>query len=101
MTIGDDLISSAQTWDGRSTAKRATLRPGSWVDYAAWDRITHRHVQLIHRVYPRNPSIHSVPRPNKLSSLLFYATTRPAKLVKIGLYLERKISHDLVWEREG
>jgi hypothetical protein len=59
------------------------------------------HVRLVNRVYPRNPSETSLARPNKLSSLMFYLTTKPSKIIKVSKYLERKVKLDITWKRFG
>jgi hypothetical protein len=59
------------------------------------------HVRLISRVYPPNPTEKSVPRPNKLATLIFYASTKPAKLVKVGRFLQQKIKVDVFWKKHG
>eukprot|EP00158_Paraphelidium_tribonemae_P006886 Partr_v1_DN28017_c0_g1_i3_m56756 len=59
------------------------------------------HIRLINRVYPTNPTEKSVPRANKLSTLMFYANSRPAKLVKISRYLAYKIQLDVTLNNHG
>lgn len=59
------------------------------------------HVRLITRVYPKSPTDKSSPRPNKLATLLFYASTKPAKLIKVGKYLLGKVQVDIFWKRRG
>lgn len=59
------------------------------------------HMRLVNRVYPARPTEKSVPRPNKLSSLMFYASSKPGKLVKVGAYLELKVTNDVHWKRHG
>lgn len=81
-----------------------------------------RHVRLVERCYPppaaasmvfmdhtqldlnknKNPQLHCPhPRPNRLSTLLFYAQSKPQKVDKLGRYLEWRIHSDVIWHRIG
>ncbi|KAH6562361.1 hypothetical protein BASA50_006555 [Batrachochytrium salamandrivorans] len=52
-----------------------------------------KHVILINNVYPKEPGEEG-PRGSALSLVIFYATTKPYKLPKIGTYLERRVKLD-------
>ncbi|KAL1922113.1 uncharacterized protein VTP21DRAFT_10755 [Calcarisporiella thermophila] len=57
-----------------------------------------KHAKLITACYPKSPA-EKGPKPSELSYLTFYASSRPAKLLKVGRYLERKVARDTVKER--
>lgn len=59
------------------------------------------HANLLNRVYPPNPTEKSLPRPNKLSALMFYASSKPEKLFKVSAYLETRVRRDVKWYRHG
>ncbi len=66
--------------------------------YILWGRFSpQHHVQLVHSVYPKHASDQGKARGNKLSLLLFYASSRPGKLAKIGRYLRFKTDKDVLW----
>ncbi|KAJ3061145.1 hypothetical protein HDU98_002956, partial [Podochytrium sp. JEL0797] len=52
------------------------------------------HAALVNKVYPQVPG-DSGPRPQHLSTLLFYANSKPIKLTKVGDYLLKKVDQDL------
>ncbi|KAI9226791.1 MAG: hypothetical protein DHS80DRAFT_32409 [Piptocephalis tieghemiana] len=53
-----------------------------------------KHVQLIKKCYPALPE-EKGPRSSDLAYLVFYATSRPEKLVKVGAFLEKQTRSDL------
>ena len=66
--------------------------------YVLWGKLSPlHHVKLINSVYPKQAAEQGKPRGNKLSTLVFYATARPAKLTKIGRYLLFKTDKDVLW----
>ena len=54
----------------------------------------HRHSNLINSVYPTSPGEEG-PKSAALSLLVFYATSKPQKLPKIGAFLEAKVEKDI------
>lgn len=54
----------------------------------------HRHSNLIKNVYPASPGEEG-PRSAALSLLVFYASSKPQKLPKIGVFLEEKVEKDI------
>ena len=61
----------------------------------------YNHMRLVNRCYPANPTEKSVPRSNKLATLIFYLNARPAKLVKISKFLAYKIQIDVTLKHHG
>ncbi|KAL2912310.1 plasma membrane localization protein [Polyrhizophydium stewartii] len=59
-----------------------------------------KHVSLINNVYPKEPGEEG-PRGSALSLVIFYATTKPQKLPKIGAYLEKRVKADTRKSRFG
>ena len=59
------------------------------------------HIRLVNRCYPTNPTERSVPRSNKLATLMFYANSKPAKLVKISKFMSHKIQLDVTLKNHG
>ena len=59
------------------------------------------HIRLVNRVYPTNPTESSVPRANKLATLLFYVNSKPAKLVKICNFMAHKMQLDVALKKHG
>ncbi len=60
----------------------------------------HKHSTLIANVYPSAPGEEG-PKSSALSLLVFYATSKPQKLPKIGSYLEARVEKDLQRLRYG
>ncbi|KXS21592.1 hypothetical protein M427DRAFT_274206 [Gonapodya prolifera JEL478] len=58
------------------------------------------HVVLCNSVYPKTPG-HEGPNQANLSRLLFYASSRPHKLPKIGRYIEARAKKDFYAARIG
>ncbi|KAJ3097355.1 Protein EFR3 B [Phlyctochytrium planicorne] len=58
------------------------------------------HVTLINNVYPSEPG-EVGPKSSSLSLLVFYASSKPQKLEKVGIYLERKLKQDARRNRNG
>lgn len=56
-----------------------------------------KHATLVNNCYPTVPG-QTTPRSNELSYLQFYAESRPEKLTKVGVYLEKKVEAD-VWKK--
>ncbi|CAG8707638.1 15472_t:CDS:10 [Dentiscutata erythropus] len=53
-----------------------------------------KHANLINNCYPINPG-ETGPRSSELSYLVFYANSKPAKLTKCGVYLEKRVITDV------
>ncbi|KAJ3186383.1 hypothetical protein HK101_009697, partial [Irineochytrium annulatum] len=60
----------------------------------------YNHVTLVNNVYPSEPG-ETGPRGSALSLLVFYASSKPQKLEKVGLYLEKKLRVDMRKNRSG
>ena len=58
-----------------------------------------KHAQLIKSCYPTKEG-EKGPRSSELSYLTFYASSRPAKLTKVGSYLEKKVERDIAKGRK-
>ena len=52
-----------------------------------------KHASLINNCYPSRPE-EKGPKPSELSYLVFYATSKPAKLTKVGIFIERRVTRD-------
>ena len=65
-----------------------------------WCAWYHKHVTLVKNVYPQSPGEEG-PRSSALSLLVFYATSKPQKLIKVGRYLEQRVYQDLRSNRYG
>ena len=52
-----------------------------------------KHATLINNCYP-GPG-NTLPKPSELSYLVFYANSKPAKLTKCGVYLEKRVATDV------
>ncbi|KAF9436790.1 plasma membrane localization protein [Entomortierella beljakovae] len=52
-----------------------------------------KHASLINNCYPSKPD-EKGPKSSELSYLVFYATSKPAKLTKVGNFIERKVVKD-------
>ncbi|KAI8367581.1 uncharacterized protein BYT42DRAFT_586787 [Radiomyces spectabilis] len=53
-----------------------------------------KHANLTLNCYPTNET-EKGPRSSELSYLMFYASARPAKLTKVGSFLEKKVRKDI------
>ncbi|ORE20036.1 hypothetical protein BCV71DRAFT_92581 [Rhizopus microsporus] len=53
-----------------------------------------KHVNLIEQCYPGKEG-GTTPRSSELSYLTFYANSRPAKLSKVGSYIQKKVNKDI------
>jgi hypothetical protein len=53
-----------------------------------------KHARLVNQCYS-NKEGQMGPRPAELSYLTFYASSRPAKLTKVGAYLYNKVHYDI------
>ncbi|KAI7871200.1 hypothetical protein BDF14DRAFT_1954770 [Spinellus fusiger] len=53
-----------------------------------------KHASLINSCYPEKEG-EKGPRSSELSYLTFYASSRPVKLTKVGLFLEKKVERDI------
>ncbi|RCH88033.1 plasma membrane localization protein, partial [Rhizopus stolonifer] len=58
-----------------------------------------KHATLINNCYPEKEG-EKGPRSSELSYLMFYASSRPVKLTKVGLFLEKKAERDAVKGRK-
>lgn len=54
-----------------------------------------KHAILINNCYPPIKEGGTTPRSSELSYLTFYASSKPAKLTKVGSYLQRKVEKDI------
>ncbi|KAK9768456.1 plasma membrane localization protein, partial [Basidiobolus ranarum] len=52
-----------------------------------------KHAKLIENCYPRQTT-QKGPKPSETSYLIFYASSRPVKLLKVARYLEKRVAHD-------
>ncbi|KAF9942325.1 plasma membrane localization protein [Mortierella alpina] len=52
-----------------------------------------KHASLINNCYPTRPE-EKGPKSSELSYLVFYATSKPAKLTKVGNFIERRVARD-------
>ncbi|CAG8477164.1 10331_t:CDS:10 [Diversispora eburnea] len=53
-----------------------------------------KHATLINNCYPTGPG-ETGPKSSELSYLIFYANSKPAKLTKCGVYLDKRVSTDV------
>lgn len=53
------------------------------------------HATLIDNCYPLKKEAGTKPRSSELSYLTFYASSRPAKLTKVGSYIQKKVVKDI------
>lgn len=60
-----------------------------------------KHQRLILQCYPAGRATDKRPNPSELSYLLYYVSTRRAKLTKVGLFLEQKAQSDAHRGRAG
>lgn len=58
-----------------------------------------KHAVLINNCYPVKEG-EKGPRSSELSYLTFYASSRPAKLTKVGTFLEKKVERDIAKGRK-
>ncbi|KAI9491919.1 hypothetical protein BDB00DRAFT_789231 [Zychaea mexicana] len=58
-----------------------------------------KHATLINNCYPEKEG-ESGPRSSELSYLTFYASSRPVKLTKVGIFLENKVKRDVSKSRK-
>ncbi|KAI9364287.1 hypothetical protein BD770DRAFT_407073 [Pilaira anomala] len=58
-----------------------------------------KHATLINNCYPEKEG-EKGPRSSELSYLVFYASSRPVKLTKVGLFLEKKVERDIAKARK-
>lgn len=65
-----------------------------------FEKLTAKHRRKVDEVYPMHAGEEG-PQSSKLSSLCYYVNARPAKLRKVCVYLERKVTRDLDKERTG
>lgn len=54
-----------------------------------------KHATLIKNCYPPLKEGGTVPRSSELSYLTFYASSRPAKLTKVGSFIQKKVEKDI------
>ncbi|KTW31455.1 hypothetical protein T552_00097 [Pneumocystis carinii B80] len=60
-----------------------------------------KHTKLVLRCYPKSQASEHKPNSSELSYLCYYGFTRPNKLRKVGLFLERKLSKDVYRRKQG
>ncbi|CAJ0912043.1 20978_t:CDS:2 [Entrophospora sp. SA101] len=53
-----------------------------------------KHATLINNCYPNGPNELN-PKSSELSYLVFYASSKPAKLTKCGAHLEKRVASDV------
>ncbi|CAB5305772.1 unnamed protein product [Rhizophagus irregularis] len=58
-----------------------------------------KHATLINNCYPTSPE-ETRPKSSELSYLVFYAKSKPAKLTKCGVYLEKRVVTDIRKKRK-
>jgi hypothetical protein len=58
-----------------------------------------KHATLINNCYPTS-SEETRPKSSELSYLVFYAKSKPAKLTKCGVYLEKRVVTDIRKKRK-
>ena len=58
-----------------------------------------KHATLINNCYPTGPE-ETLPKQSELSYLVFYAKSKPAKLTKCGVYLEKRVATDVKKKRK-
>jgi hypothetical protein len=64
-------------------------------------RFRPKHQKLILQCYPAGRATDKKPNPSELSYLLYYVSTRRAKLTKVGLFLDHKAQSDVYRGRSG
>lgn len=64
-------------------------------------RFNPKHQKLILQCYPAGRTTDKRPNPSELSYLLYYVSTRRAKLTKVGLFLEQKAQSDVYRAKAG
>ncbi|KAF9905629.1 plasma membrane localization protein [Lobosporangium transversale] len=65
------------------TASHSTFIPSSFI----------KHATLVNNCYPSRPE-EKGPKASELSYLVFYTTSKPAKLTKVGNFIERRVVRD-------
>ena len=55
-----------------------------------------KHATLIEKCYPTERISNPTPKSNELSYLVYYAQSKPAKLFKVGSYMEKRIHRDIL-----
>lgn len=60
-----------------------------------------KHTKLVLRCYPKSQTSEHKPNSSELSYLCYYGFTKPNKLPKVGLFLERKLSKDVYRRKQG
>ncbi|TPX34914.1 hypothetical protein SmJEL517_g02605 [Synchytrium microbalum] len=70
------------------------------LDSSLWCGSWFNHVVIVNAVYPNQPGQEG-PQSSNLSKLIFYASSKPQKLAKIGTYLEKRLRLDLRRYRVG
>ena len=70
---------------------------------SASQKLRPKHQVLILRCYPKYQKGAQEIKPNlsELSYLLYYASTRRSKLIKVGAFLEKKTANDVWREKLG
>lgn len=54
-----------------------------------------KHATLVKNCYPPVKDGSTIPRSSELSYLTFYASSRPAKLTKVGSFIQKKVEKDI------
>ncbi|KAG4306404.1 hypothetical protein PORY_000392 [Pneumocystis oryctolagi] len=60
-----------------------------------------KHTKLVLKCYPKSQTSEHKPNSSELSYLCYYGFTKPDKLPKVGLFLERKLSKDVYRRKQG
>ncbi|ORY82157.1 hypothetical protein BCR37DRAFT_380110 [Protomyces lactucae-debilis] len=59
-----------------------------------------KHVKLTLACYPKSKTAAAHPNSSELQYLAYYASSRPKKLIKVGLYIRQKVVKDVYWNRQ-
>lgn len=54
-----------------------------------------KHATLVKNCYPPVKDGSTIPRSSELSYLTFYASSKPAKLTKVGSFIQKKVEKDI------
>ncbi|KAF9581200.1 plasma membrane localization protein, partial [Lunasporangiospora selenospora] len=95
------LVEVGQTVKGLSLDEQDVLMKYLYAGMAAPEQFNtgvllawhEKHASLINNCYPARPD-EKGPKSSELSYLVFYATSKPAKLTKVGVFIERRVVRD-------
>jgi hypothetical protein len=57
-------------------------------------------VKLTLACYPKSKTAAPHPNSSELQYLAYYASSRPKKLIKVGLYIRNKVVKDVYWNKQ-